>query len=261
MNEQTYLEKYQRVVDFIKTEFPETDKCKMVINVQYSHDWHGCTAMKGYTNQRFELRIFGEVDTKEDEVKPLPETNIGYWDFIRLLSKNGILPTDKKVPDGYNNRRPGVVGDHYSNGDNVEMAVFPSIFGETDSVIIFCSSTGYQPMGWILQSNDVEFSIMSVVRLQNRNNGRSAPTQLQLYANTNLRPFIQEKAQELNLRPFVNKLISLLKERGISKEDLEVMIYIFLIPHSDIRYLPIFTQLLDAYPNPWSFVGVLDSWC
>lgn len=49
MNKKTYLEKYQKIVDLIAAEFPETDKCKMVINVQYSHDWHDCTAMKGYT--------------------------------------------------------------------------------------------------------------------------------------------------------------------------------------------------------------------
>jgi hypothetical protein len=258
MNKKTYLEKYQKIVDLIEKEFPQDDKCKMVHNVQYSHDWHDCTIMKGHTNQRFELRIFGEVDTKED-VKPLPEPNIGYWDFVRLLSKNGILPTDKKVPDGYNNRRPGVVGDHYSNGDNVEMVVFPSIFGETDSVTLFCNSTGYQPQGVILQSNDVEFEIMRLVRTMNKNNWRSAPTQLQLYANTNLKPFIKEKAQELNLRPFVNKLISLLKERDLSKDDLETMVYIFLI--SQQEYLASFIQLLDAYPNPWSFVGVLNNWC
>jgi hypothetical protein len=261
MNEKTYLEKYQKIVDLIEKEFPQNDKCKVVLNVQYSHDWSDACIMKGHTNQRFELRVIGEVDTKEEEVNPLPKTNITYDEFIKLLNENGIKETGSISVNGHIHRRSGVVGNGYSNGDNVKIIIYPSIFGEKDSVTIFCNNAGYQPFGYILQSNDVEFSIMKLVKTHDKNNGWPEPTGVHAYVNKSLLPLIEEKAKEIKLRTFVDKLMTTLKKREISKDELETMIYIFLIPYSDIRYLPAFIQTLEAYPNPWTFVSILNGRC
>ncbi len=190
MNEKTYLEKYQKIVDLIEKEFPNDDKCKVVLNVQYSHDWSDICIMKGYTNQRFELRVIGEVDTKEEEVNPLPKTNITYDEFIKLLNDNGIHSTGWCSAHGHDGRRTGVGGEGYSNGDNVKIIIYPSIFGENDSVVLFHNNAGYQPCGYILQSNDVEFSIMKLVRTHGSNNVQISHTKLVSYFNKSLLPII-----------------------------------------------------------------------